>query len=122
MLKPIFKKYGIKGTLSINNYSELVLTISKGDIDFLTNYNNIKENENSGNLAKNYIDVNIYHLEKHFSYVALGCLQTIYNIMNDGNYNNSDPSTDYFDIGFYISIKIGKWDKPYIYTYANEYI
>ena len=33
-----------------------------------------------------------------------------------GNHNNSDISTDYFDVGWYIDINIGKWDKPYEVT------
>ena len=24
--------------------------------------------------------------------------------------------TDYFDVGFYVSLSIGEWDKPYVVT------
>jgi len=33
--------------------------------------------------------------------------------MNDGNWNRSDSSVDYFDVGWYIDINIGNWAKPY---------
>ena len=32
------------------------------------------------------------------------------------NYDNSDIQTDYFDIGWYVDINVGKWDKPFVYT------
>jgi hypothetical protein len=28
-------------------------------------------------------------------------------------YDNSDAMIDYFDTAFYVSINVGKWDKPY---------
>jgi len=34
--------------------------------------------------------------------------------MNEGNHDNSDIMTDYFDVGWYISVRLGKWDKPYV--------
>jgi len=33
-----------------------------------------------------------------------------------GNHNNTDLMTDYFDVGWYIKINVGKWDKPYEVT------
>lgn len=34
-------------------------------------------------------------------------------IVNKKNYDRSDSMTDYFDVGFYSHIRVGKWDKPY---------
>jgi hypothetical protein len=31
-----------------------------------------------------------------------------------GNHDNSDAMTDYFDVGWYVDINYGKWDKPYV--------
>jgi hypothetical protein len=33
--------------------------------------------------------------------------------MNGGNHDNSDVQTDYFDVGWYVDVNIGSWDKPY---------
>jgi hypothetical protein len=33
-----------------------------------------------------------------------------------GNHDRSDSMTDYFDVGWYISINVGKWNKPYEMT------
>jgi hypothetical protein len=40
-------------------------------------------------------------------------LDRIRDICNEGNYNNSRPEVDYFDVGWYCSINVGSWDKPF---------
>lgn len=40
-------------------------------------------------------------------------LQQIYSIANCGNYDNSDSMTDYFDVGWYVWLSVGAWDKEY---------
>jgi hypothetical protein len=40
----------------------------------------------------------------------------IVNIVNVGNYNNSDIMTDYFDVGFYTHFHVGAWDMPFVST------
>jgi hypothetical protein len=42
-------------------------------------------------------------------------LQQIYSIANCGNYDNSDSMTDYFDIGWYVWLSIGQWDKEFVF-------
>jgi len=41
---------------------------------------------------------------------GVGVLQEIHRIANEGNYDNSDSMTDYYDVGFYFSMGIGDWD------------
>ena len=112
LIKAILKKYKLKGSISIYNHSTLVLIITEGEIDFLTNY--YHENPLSN---RNYIQVNEYHININFSGNAKSCLTELKDIMMAGNHNNSDAQSDYFDVGWYIDINIGKWDKPYILTY-----
>lgn len=40
-------------------------------------------------------------------------LSKVLDIINKGNYDKSDIMTDYFDVGFYVRLSIGRWDKPY---------
>ncbi|MFA6105949.1 MAG: hypothetical protein WC725_05170 [Patescibacteria group bacterium] len=133
LLKPILAKYNIKGTLSINNHSTLVCKISSGKIDFLKNHIEIMTKEYSRTARyedgaerikylqeRKYIVVNIYHFEKEFSGVALECLKEIKAVLFAGNHNNSDSMTDYFDVGWYVDINIGNWDKPYILTQNQQ--
>jgi len=35
-------------------------------------------------------------------------------VMNTGNWDKSDIQTDYFNVGWYVDVNIGKWNKPYI--------
>jgi hypothetical protein len=121
-LKEINKKYGVKATFSGSNSSELKLTISAGQIDFISDYcdmikirNTCFEPNQIIEQAKKtgYIQVNHYHLDSNFSDVTLQYLQEVYSLMNEGHYDKSDIQTDYFECSWYNSIQIGRWNKPY---------
>ena len=34
-------------------------------------------------------------------------------IINDGNWDNSDVQSDYFDVGWYTDLKVGSWNKTF---------
>jgi hypothetical protein len=118
VVKAICKRYGIKGSLSVRNHSTLVLNISQGDIDFIYNYNKmIDQRDPTGNRhinrANKEIQVNPYHFQNHFSGRALDFLKEVYNAMMVGNHDHSDIQSDYFNVGWYVDINIGRWDRPY---------
>jgi hypothetical protein len=119
VVAPILKKYGVKGTLSIENHSTLVLTISKGSIDFIQNYNDIVSERaayrnDQFQPAENYLDVNVYWFDKHFTGIAKEFLAEIIPVLKGKNwFDKSDIQSDYFHVKHYFSIKIGKWNKPY---------
>ena len=104
-IKKILKKHNMKGTLSVNNYSTLNLTLQSGPIDF-------KYTGQDGRTIRN---INEYWYEDHFKNnpEALAFLSEVIPAMNNGNHDNSDMMTDYFDVGWYIGVRLGKWDKPY---------
>jgi hypothetical protein len=64
-------------------------------------------------LANGYIQVNEYHYNDHFTGIAKQFLREVIDAMMEGNHNNSDSMSDYYDIGWYISVRIGQWNKPY---------
>lgn len=115
--KPILKKYGIKATFGVRDHSTLVCNIKSGSLDFINNYCETVKNAWEGHVESvkkdQYIDVNVYHYEKHFSGDCLAFLKELITVMNDGNHDNSDAQFDYFDVGWYIDVNIGKWNKPY---------
>lgn len=37
----------------------------------------------------------------------------IFDIMNKGNHDRSDSQVDYFDVGWYVSVDLGTWDRPF---------
>jgi hypothetical protein len=120
-VKEILKRYGVKGTLSVSNHSTLNLKITEGRIDFIGNHNAVDSYRTGGTRpATNYLNVNPYWYQEHFTGEALQFLTEIMGAMNDGNHDNSDPMTDYFDVGWYISVEIGTWNKGYTYTKQQE--
>ena len=119
-VKRICQKYGVKATLAVRNHSTLVLNIKSGKIDFIGNSNEVCGNDHyqvSRGFTPNrsgYDNVNVYHYKSHYSGKALNFLKEVIPLMNKGNHDNSDIQTDYFDVGWYVDVNIGKWDKPYI--------
>lgn len=118
VIKAICKKYGIKGSLSVRDHRVLVLKITEGKIDFIGNCNRVCgasawQTRNGFQPQKDYLDVNPYHFRDHFDGVAKQCLIEILEAMNTGNWDESDIQTDYFNVGWYVDVKIGSWQKPY---------
>lgn len=108
-LKPVFKKYGIKATVAKGSYnSSLVVNVSAGDIDFGTDYQ----------------QVNIYWIDDNHTGKAKDFLnEVLREIKRAGEwYDESDSQIDYFNTAFYISINIGRWDKPYVYNKKNNLV
>jgi hypothetical protein len=104
-LKPILKKYGIKGSLSVRNHTSIVLTITSGKVDFYKDY---------GADTKFGIQVNPYWYQDHFTGLSKQALSEIIPAMYSADYyDNSDAQVDYFDTAYYISVNIGKWNKQY---------
>src|SRR5574343_486097 len=111
-IKSILDKYGLKGSLSVRHHSKLVLTIRQGKIDFITNYNEHATMRHYHEKT-DCLDVNTYWYMESFSGKALEFLSEVIPAMNIGNHDNSDIMTDYFDVGWYIDVRIGDYDTPY---------
>ena len=100
-VKPVLKKFGLKGTLSVHNHSSISLNIKSGSIDF----------------GGDYLQVNTYWLDDHYADrpVALAALKELKDaLMAADYYDRSDAMTDYFDTAYYYHINVGKWNKPYV--------
>lgn len=67
--------------------------------------------------------INDHYKDKPEQLEALSRLRDILNgaTLEEGarNFDNSDPMTDYFHVGWYIHIQVGKWDKPFKYVEPN---
>jgi hypothetical protein len=116
-VKEILNKYDLNGSLSVQDHSTLVLKIKSGSIDFIQNYRETVAASQHRPLEAwqltDYIKPNRYHLSSEFTGVALSAMQELVEAMMDGNHDNSDPYTDYFDVGWYISVNIGTYSKAY---------
>ena len=129
-LKELNKKYNVKGIFSGSSSSSLTLTVHEGSLDFVKWYvdylksrpisaapwygqekymnDTINEIVKSKNISINYQWMNIIPASPCLAY-----FQDALEIMLEGHYDNSDSMTDYFDTAWYISIQVGKWNKPY---------
>jgi len=126
-IKAILLKYGLKGSLRIRNHSTLVLTIKSGKLDFINNSVDKLSHASAVNLPfasdsiaaikkEQYINVNVYHIGTNFSGVCAAALSELRAAMSVGSWDRSDAQYDHFDVGWYVNITVGAWDKPYEYT------
>lgn len=107
LIRALLKEYGLKGSVSVRNHSQLVTKIRSGAIDFFEGCNK----------DLGYKTVNHYYVNDAYSGVAQEFLSKLVNIMfGPDYYDNSDLMSDYFNCSHYISIEIGSWDKPYVYA------
>jgi hypothetical protein len=100
-IKAVLQKYGVKGSISVSNHSTLIVTLKEGKIAFGP------DDEGS---------VNTYYIKETYKNkpTELNFLTELHNAMSDGNFDHSDVQTDYFCVGWYVDIRIGTWDKPYL--------
>ena len=117
-IKAICKKHGVKASIGVKNHSTLVLNIKSSKIDFIKDYNTIREAHwNSPwdfTPVSDSFNVNEFHYKNMHTGKALKFLSEVIPAMNDGNFDNSDIQTDYFNVGWYINVNVGQWNKPYI--------
>ena len=120
-LKKIIPK-SWKWSLSVKHHSTLVLNIYSAPVDLIEEINRCnKANQRNGfdpPVERTYAQVNEYYIDRQFD-KTLPLIKKIRDAMMVGNHNNSDSMTDYFDVGWYIDINIGKWDRPFICTNIN---
>ena len=111
---------GWKYSLGVRHHSTLVLTIQSAPVDLIAEYERIinAQRERLGDPPRNHDDsaqINPYYLAEQFD-ESLPTMKAILDAMNTGNWDRSDSQTDYFDVGHYVSINIGRWDKPFVCT------
>ena len=100
-IKKVLAEYGVKGTIKVNNYSTLVVTLRKVPAGLFTD----EEIANG--------DVNVYHIERFYEGTAKKFLTKLLAAMKgDKWYDRTDAMIDYFDTAWYNDIKIGEWNKP----------
>lgn len=101
-MKPVLKKYDVKGTLSVQNSMKIVLTIKHGAVDFVTDsVNNLFKLQPWG------YDINPYHYKAQFSGKTKEFLQEVHEALTSADYyNNTDVQSDYFDTAYYYGVKV----------------
>ena len=118
----VLKKYGCKGSISTPNRTMLCVTISQGPIDFIGKANK-QGKEHSEWTGRTFYPIEGSYQENPYRYAESydGPLDQADEFLNELRtamrgtlyYNNDDMMTDYFDSAYFMSINIGKWNKPY---------
>jgi hypothetical protein len=111
-LNPILKKYGVKGSLSVEDNLAIVLTMTSGPIDFIGDLTDVTA-DGKDRMRKHYeITVSIYGYQQHFSGESLTFLSEIFPVLtSEGWYRKID------DVAYYINVNVGKSEKkPYTLT------
>lgn len=87
-----------------NGYRSINIYLIKADFEAFT--------KESGYIHK---EINPYHIEKDTSLTerAREVMRNVYDFVMSYNYDNSDAMTDYFDTNFYLTLGIGRYNKPY---------
>lgn len=99
-----------KYSVSVANHSTLVVTISAAPVDLLAE---IARKTGRGHIVTSgNVEVNHYYPAEALG-ESLPVFERIISACNTGNYDNSDSQTDYFDVGHYVKIRIGRFDKPF---------
>lgn len=117
--KAVLKKYGVKGSFSVRNHATLLCTIKAAPWDILQCAREIvtervvREGRLPCNQIEQYLQVNCYHINSHFSGKSAEFLSELYSTMNALNFDDSDIQTDYHCVGYYVNIHIGAWNKPF---------
>lgn len=108
-IKEAYPEY--KFSIKKKHYSTVDIAILSGPLELIT-----KNNKKPEDYGYRYEQVNPFWIEEHYkdSPEISEFLQGVVSIANKGNHNNSDLMTDYHDVGFYINLSIGDWDKPYV--------
>lgn len=121
-LKVALKGTGLKYSLGVRHHSTLVMRIAGGPVDFIGNYNSTgltryaHRADGTFQPAYGYLDLNPYYYQEAMTGRALELMRSIMTILNEGNHDRSDLHTDYFDVGWYVAVKIGEFGKPYQLT------
>lgn len=111
---------GWKYSLAVRNHSTIVFTLRQAPVDILGNIRAaVAENggyQSTAPEVTTYWSVNPYHIDTQFSGDVLKVMRQINEALNDGNHDNSDIQSDYFDVGWYVDLNIGLWNDPFLDT------
>ena len=112
-IKAVFKKYGLKGSISIKNHITLCANVSAGRLDLIGAAAAVGDFRSSGYYQGNaygatnpkYKDINIdiFNFYEELKKAMRGALW----------FDKSDLMTDYHHTAYFMDINIGRWNKPY---------
>lgn len=114
---------GWKYTLAVRNHSTIVMNISQATEDLLGNSRQADEKRGFAvdSAPRSYMQVNTYRIGESFIGEVQDVMLAICDALNlegtpEANWDKSDVMTDYFNVGWYVNINIGRWNDPFIHV------
>jgi hypothetical protein len=109
--------HGWKYSLSVEHHMTIVCTIYAAPAELIKA---VKGSEYFNPETATDYNVNPYHFDNAFEgrEIQEG-INSIMSALNTENHNRSDIQSDYFDVGHYVALNIGRWNKPFICTAAT---
>lgn len=113
-------------TFSVVHNTTLIMNIRSANVDLIEHIVNDFDTKDGVDLRvwQERIDAirkyRQYDISKDYDFFFIKdkrineVISKLYELINIENYDNSDTMTDYFNVGYYSHITIGKWDKPFI--------
>lgn len=96
-----------KYSLAVENCTAIRMTIRSAPFNIIESY------MGKANVRDAYVQVNEFWLDRDWAEPVLSVLQKAAAALNTDNHNNSDIMTDYVNVGHYVNLHIGAWNKPF---------
>lgn len=94
-----------KWTLGVRHHSTIVMTVSHTE-KLVPDFTRPTDTD---------FKLNPYYPDRGIKEEYRETVAAIVKALNLNNYDNSDAQTDYFDVGHYVELSFGRWNKPYTY-------
>jgi hypothetical protein len=114
---------GIRWTLRVRKPGTLIFTVAESNLDFaadLIDGGPYRERACAHLRDEGHVDVYHHDLARVWQGESLAFFAAAREALMTGNHDNSDAMSDYFDVGWYLSLQIGRWDKPCRFTFVRS--
>ena len=115
---------GWKYSLAVRNHLTISMTIIAAPVDLIAEANRVSaeraaQRGDQPHQIRTHVQLNERHPESFADGALLETFRKISAALNTDNHDRSDIMTDYFDVGHYVDLQIGRWDRPFICTAAT---
>lgn len=107
-LKEVMPK-GWKYSLSVQHHQSIRLVFLSAPVDIVAALNK------DYRVVDGHVQLNQYYIDRAFNDENITKVMVdARNALNLDNYDRGDTNTDYSDVGHYVNMHIGKFDKPFV--------
>ena len=104
-----------KWSLGVRHHSSIVMTISEGPAELMVRPEGVGSGDNwEAKTFTGHRQLNDFYIDHEYTGELFDIMTKIVQALNLDNFDHSDPMSDYFHVGHYVDLQIGKWDKPFV--------